>query len=237
MFWLEGVPVNSSVDIIMYEHIEDGGATFCHGHATMNPWSLGVQEMADARSVRGTWLDVVVKTKSAHDRGPVMKITMAINHMGGPGVQASGGPSVQASGGQSVVSPWASQATYEPSAPHGWGVEQAFSGIEEASIDSNESFQMQSLPKPTPATTTNCIFYIDPVMKKYQHNLWPDTLSAERVAGLPNGPLRNYNIMAMGFDWEAMKYNPSGIGAGVPATAYAKDLCVSLCTTTKHHFS
>ena len=61
-----------------------------------------------------------------------------------------------------------------------------------------------------------CCFHIDPVMMKYQANLWNDTLRGSTMPdGLPRPPPRNYNILAMGLEWGKMEYDDSAVGRGM----------------------
>ena len=65
-------------------------------------------------------------------------------------------------------------------------------------------------------TQTYCPFFIDPVMKEHRPNEWVAKLTSARLAeGLPVAPLRNYNMLAMGFDWGKMEY-PESVYAEVP---------------------
>jgi hypothetical protein len=79
-----------------------------------------------------------------------------------------------------------------------------------------------------------CCFFIDPVMKTYAANLWPDTLQEQKMPqGLPRSPLRNYNALAVGFDWQQMAYHSSTIGPGMPTGIITKDWDLTLTSRCK----
>jgi hypothetical protein len=71
-----------------------------------------------------------------------------------------------------------------------------------------------------------CCFSIDPIMVSwYLPNLWVDALHSSGCMppGLPWGPLRNYNILAVGLDWDRMEYHQSAVGSGMPKEVVIED--------------
>ena len=77
MVWFDGVPVGSSIRDAVHEKLDgvDGGeAPFIHGKARLKPWdTFGIHHSS------GVWVDLVPETKVAHDRGPVLKVAVAIS--------------------------------------------------------------------------------------------------------------------------------------------------------------
>ena len=93
MSWLENVPVGSKIDIYVFERINGQEVAFCHGKATIKPReNQGVEGLQDLTGVYGSWVDLVAETKVANDRGPVIKLTVAINDHTAD-VKVSRGPS------------------------------------------------------------------------------------------------------------------------------------------------
>ena len=83
LVWLESVPIGSSIFVYVYERIEGldpSEATFCHGKATIKPWeSQGVEGLQDLPHTYGAWVDLVAQTKVDNDRGPIIKVSVAIS--------------------------------------------------------------------------------------------------------------------------------------------------------------
>ena len=194
----------------MYERVQGEEAAFCHGKATIKPWeSHGVEALSELHRTYGAWVDLVAKTKVLNDRGPISKITVAVSRPEGVfAAQVDPAPAMR----------------FMPTAPGPADLPHTFHGVEEASVESDDSFKMvqefaelkRQDVKVSGADTT-CYFYIDLSMKQRQANLWPDILqSQEMPARLPRSPLRNYNMLAMGFDWEKMAHHASGVGTHRP---------------------
>ena len=69
--------------VYVYERIEGHEATFCHGKATIKPWeSQGVEGLQDLPRTYGAWVDLVAQTKVDNDRGPIIKVSVAISCQG-----------------------------------------------------------------------------------------------------------------------------------------------------------
>ena len=83
MVWLESVPIGSTIFVYVYERIEGhvpSEASFCHGKATIKPWeSQGVEGLQDLPRTYGAWVDLVAQTKVENDRGPIIKVSVAIS--------------------------------------------------------------------------------------------------------------------------------------------------------------
>ena len=209
----------------MHERVQGLEATFCHGKATIRPWeSPGVEGLEDLHCTYGAWVDLVAQTKIQNDLRPVSKITVAI---GNEKVEASRSRWFQPDPMQAM--------SFLPSGPQ-LPVEEATAasrGVSESLATASEGPQ---LPKAYESKAETCCFFIDPVMKTYPPNLWPDTLQVEgeRVPpGLPRSPLRNYNALAVGFDWQQTAYHRSTIGPGMPTGIVTKDWDLTLSSSCK----
>jgi len=184
MAWLENVPIGSKIDIYLFERVEGQDAAFCHGKATIKPWqSQGVEGSQDLRRTYASRVDLVAYTKVADDRGPIIKLTVAINDHTSD-VKVSGGPSA----------------------------DQAFMGYTWGS-DPCQGVKVSGVEVSGAGASETCCFHVDPVMMKSQANLWNNTLSGSTLPdGLPWSPLRSYNILAMGLEWDKMEYHDSALG-------------------------
>ena len=138
---------------------------------------------------------MVAETKVANDRGPILKLTVAINdHMAD--VKVSGCPSAD-----------------QVFRGYAWGSDLR-QGVKVS------GFEVSSVGR---ALETRC-FHIDPVMMKYQANMWNDTLSGSTLPdGLPGSPLHNYNILAMGLEWVKTDCHDSAVGRGMPPEVGIED--------------
>jgi hypothetical protein len=77
--WFCDVPIGSTFQVFVHERIQGQEATFCHGKATIKPWESRGVEGLDLHCTYSTWVDLVAQTKIQNDRGPVIKITVAIS--------------------------------------------------------------------------------------------------------------------------------------------------------------
>ena len=112
----------------MYERVQGEEAAFCHGKATINPWeSHGVEALSELHTTYGAWVDLRAETKDLNDRGPIIKITVAVSRP--ERVFAA------------QVDP-AQAMRFMPTAPGPGDLPQTFHGVEEASVKSDDSFRM-----------------------------------------------------------------------------------------------
>lgn len=115
-------------------------------------------------------------------------------------------------------------------------LQQSYEGVEEASIKSTDSFMMQGASVEASwsqgVSAATCCFHIDANMKYHIPHLWHDVANTDGIPwGLPSGPGRNYNYLALGWDWSGMKYHPSAIGLRMPADLVNEDTGVQQKTT------
>ena len=152
--------------------------------------------------MRGGWVPLIPKTCVACDRGPVIRVTVKVLELQEPKEEASQG--VQESG-------------LTPSAP-AW---------EDLDVKSEDSFNMDTVGQGVEGSGSagTSIFAIDPIMRKLKVNLWPDDMvGAAFPTGLPYGPCRNYNALAVGFDWSTGAYSPGAVGKNMPTEFIPKDI-------------
>ena len=144
----------------------------------------------------GSWVDLVAETKFANDRGPVIKLTVAINDHTAD-VKESRGPRAN--------------PTFRG---YTWG----------SDSDPCQRVKVPGVEVSDAGASETCCFHIDPVMMKCQSNLWNDTLRGNTMPdGLPRPPRRNYNIWAMGLEWDKMEYRDSVVGRGAPVEVVIED--------------
>ena len=226
MFWMDDVPIGASIIITIMERVKAEGlgvggtetedVVFVHGKATLKPWVHG--------DYRWDWVDLVPKTKTANDRGPVVNVTLKVHDRPHPGVLEA--------------------QAFRASAPY------TLAPVEEMSVHSDDSFKMGdmeveatlSLGVEASASASSAsasassasasalalfsgTFAIDAVMQKYVVNLWMDVvLGSAHPIGLATSPMRNYNALAIGFDFEKGDYPSYSLAKGFSDTIVPLDI-------------
>ena len=59
--------------------------------------------------------------------------------------------------------------------------------------------------------------------RSHHGGMIPGELAVDALHGLPFGPLRNYNILAMGLEWGTKEYHDSAVGRGIPPEVVIED--------------
>ena len=72
-------------------------------------------------------------------------------------------------------------------------------------------------------------FYIRPQVDR-QPSLWPDdVVKAITPPSLPHAPLLNYNVMAMGWEWQKGAYDVNSVWGGIDKKYIPWDHLASAC--------
>jgi hypothetical protein len=222
MLWMDDVPIGSSIVITIMERVKAEGlgvkgsetedVVFVHGKAVLKPWQHG--------DFRWDWVDLVPQTKTANDRGPVLNVTLVVCERPldvdiAQALRASAPPIEEMSvdsddsfkmGEASLGGAGCVEEHDALGGTGSRGVQVSSGGVASASACASASA----------SALFSGTFAIDAVMQKHQATCWVDVVvGSAHPTGLATSPMRNYNAMAIKFDFEKGDYPPYSLAEGM----------------------
>jgi hypothetical protein len=202
MTLFDDVPIGSSITVSVHElvsyflHIGSQGVKeSVHFCHGKAILTPWCSQIAGPSCTFGVWVDLMPPTPIANDHGPLVKVTLVI-------MPSTPDPQTEV---EEVPTP----DEEVPTPDQGQGV-LVSEGVK-------ESWCTQELG-------SACLFYIDPIMQKPAANLWVDQVVGGSPVGIPVSGCRNYNCLAMGYDWASKDYHASSVAPGMPTENIPKEL-------------